>query len=141
MLKGASAYARTAQVTQSPRELEANLLMKAASRLQNIKDDWEIRQPELDEALTYNRKLWTILATAATEADNPLPRQIKQNIGNLGIFIFKRTVELTIEPKPEGLAALININRQIAEGLRMKPPGTTGADNAEAQVPPPPGAA
>ncbi|MGY6568624.1 MAG: flagellar biosynthesis regulator FlaF, partial [Salinarimonas sp.] len=64
-----------------------------------------------------------------------------QNIGNLGIFIFKRTVELTIEPKPEGLAALININRQIAEGLRMKPPGTTGADNAEAQVPPPPGAA
>jgi flagellar protein FlaF len=141
MLKGANAYARTAQVTQSPRELEANLLMKAASRLQNIKDDWEVRQPELDEALTYNRKLWTILATAATETGSPLPKQIRQNIGNLAIFIFKRTVEMMFEPKPEGLAALININRQIAEGLRMKPPGADSAGEAQTQMPPPPGAA
>lgn len=121
MYQAASVYAKNAQVSQSPRELEANLLMKAASRLQNIQDDWAIRQPELDDALTYNRKLWTILATAATETGNPLPREIKQNIANLSIFIFNRTVDLMIEPKPERLTVLVNINRQIAMGLRTRP--------------------
>jgi flagellar biosynthesis activator protein FlaF len=130
MHQAASVYAKNAQATQSPRELEANLLIKAASRLQNIQDDWAIRQPELDEALTYNRKLWTILATAATEASNPLPREIKQNIANLALFIFKRTVEVMAEPKPERLGALININRQIAAGLRERPAAETPAPEA-----------
>jgi flagellar biosynthesis activator protein FlaF len=121
MYQAASVYAKNAQVSQSPRELEANLLMKAASRLQNIQDDWAIREPELDDALTYNRKLWTILATSATDADNPLPREIKQNIANLALFIFKRTVDVMIDKKPEQLAALVNINRQIAMGLRARP--------------------
>jgi flagellar biosynthesis activator protein FlaF len=120
MHQAASVYARNAQVTQSPRELEANLLIKAASRLQNVQDDWAIRSPELDDALTYNRKLWTVLATAATEASNPLPREIKQNIGNLAIFVFNRTVDLMMEPTPERLTILININRQIAAGLRER---------------------
>jgi flagellar biosynthesis activator protein FlaF len=120
MHQAASVYARNAQVTQSPRELEANLLIKAASRLQNVQDDWAIRAPELDDALTYNRKLWTVLATAATEASNPLPREIKQNIGNLAIFVFNRTVDLMMEPTPDRLTILININRQIAAGLRER---------------------
>jgi flagellar protein FlaF len=121
MYQAASVYARNAQVAQSPRELEANLLIKAASRLQNIQDDWAIRAPELDDALTYNRKLWTILATAVTESTNPLPREIKQNIANLALFIFNRTVDLMIDPKPERLTVLVNINRQIAMGLRTRP--------------------
>ncbi|TVR12105.1 MAG: flagellar biosynthesis regulatory protein FlaF [Salinarimonadaceae bacterium] len=121
MSQGANVYARNAQATQSPRELEANLLMKAASRLQNVQDDWSVRAPELEEALTYNRKLWTILATSATEAENPLPREIKQNIANLALFIFNRTVDLMIKPRPEGLGVLVSINRQIAAGLRERP--------------------
>jgi len=121
MYQAASLYAKNAQASQSPRELEANLLMRAASRLQNIQDDWVIRAPELDDALTYNRKLWTILVTSATEAENPLPREIKQNIANLAIFIFKRTVDVMIDKKPEGLSVLVNINRQIAAGLRTRP--------------------
>ncbi len=121
MQHGANVYAKNAQATQTPRELEAGLLTKAAMRLQNVMDDWAIRQPELEEALTYNRKLWTILATSATEADNPLPREIKQNIANLALFIFNRTVDLMVDPRPEKIDALININRQIAAGLRAQP--------------------
>lgn len=127
MYQAANVYAKNAQASQSPRELEANLLIKAASRLQNVQDDWEVRFPELEEALAYNRKLWTILATAVTDASNPLPREIKQNIANLAIFIFNRTVDLMIEPKPERLTVLININRQIATGLRTRPEAETPA--------------
>ena len=118
MQQAASAYTKVAQATQSPRELEAAILMKAATRLQAIRDDWEGRRRELFEALTYNRKLWTILVSSTTEADNPLPVGIKQNVANLGIFIFNHTLAVMTQPAPERLAILIDINREIAAGLR-----------------------
>jgi flagellar biosynthesis activator protein FlaF len=110
-----------AQATQSPRELEASVLLKAASRLQAVRDDWNGRRGELDDALTFNRKLWTILVTSATDADNPLPPAIKTNIANLAIFVFERTITVMIEPAPEKLGALVTINREIAAGLRAQP--------------------
>src|SRR5215212_10826886 len=118
MQQAASAYARVAKATQSPRELEATVLLKAASRLQAVRDDWQGRRAELDEALTYNRKLWTILVTSVTDADNPLPQAIKNNIANLAIFVFERTITVMTEPAPEKLGALVTINREIAAGLR-----------------------
>ena len=121
MQQAASAYSKVAQTTQSPRELEAAVLMKAAVRLQAIRDDWAGRQGELEEALTFNRKLWTVLATSATEPGNPLPLAIKQNVANLGLFVFNHTVSLLMQPSPERLGALITINREIAAGLRASP--------------------
>jgi flagellar biosynthesis activator protein FlaF len=121
MQQAASAYARVAKATQSPRELEATVLLKAASRLQAVRDDWQGRRAELDEALTYNRKLWTILVTSVTDADNPLPQVIKNNIANLALFVFERTITVMTEPAPEKLGALVTINREIAAGLRGQP--------------------
>jgi|SRR4051794_28951126 flagellar biosynthesis activator protein FlaF len=118
MQQAATAYTKVAQATQSPRELEAAILMKAATRLQAIRDDWDGRRRELFEALTYNRKLWTVLVSSTTEADNPLPVGIKQNVANLGIFIFNHTLAVMTQPAPERLAILIDINREIAAGLR-----------------------
>lgn len=118
MHQAASAYARMSQTAQSPRELEATILMKAAARLQMIKDDWDNKQGDLDEALTYNRKLWTILVSSVTGEDNPLPTMIRQNIVNLGLFIFNRTLQLTADPQPDKITILVNINRDIAAGLR-----------------------
>ena len=122
MQQAASAYSKVAQATQSPRELEAAILMKAATRLQAIRDDWSGRRPELFEALTYNRKLWTILVSSATEADNPLPVAVKQNVANLGMFVFNHTLEVMTAPAPERLGVLITINREPAAGLRAAPP-------------------
>ena len=38
MQQAASAYSKVAQATQSPRELEAAILMKAVTRLQTIRE-------------------------------------------------------------------------------------------------------
>ncbi len=119
----AQAYQRTNQATASPRELEALLLIKAAAKLQSVRDEWDeteekARSAALDEALTYNRRLWTILVTSATKEENPLPVDLKQNIGNLGIFILNHTMRLLIRPEAARLDVLINVNRQIAAGLR-----------------------
>ena len=72
----------------------------------------------LDDALTYNRRLWTILATSVTSNDNPLPDEVKQNLGSLGAFILKHTFDVMSNPSPERLTTLIQINRNIAMGLR-----------------------
>jgi flagellar protein FlaF len=121
MQNGFSAYAaaaKSAQSTVSPRELEASLLIKAAMRLQAIADDWLGRARELDDALGYNRKLWTLLVSAVIAEDNPLPVDIKRNILGLANFIFNQTFRIAAAPAPEALGSLIQINRDIAAGLR-----------------------
>jgi flagellar protein FlaF len=121
MQNGFNAYAaaaKTAQSVVSPRELEASLLIKAATRLQAVADDWVAREREFDEVLTYNRRLWTLLVSAVIAEDNPLPVGIKQNILGLANFIFNHTFKLAADPQPQGLGILININRDIAAGLR-----------------------
>ena len=118
MHQAAKAYSSVAQATVSPRELEANLLVKAAAKLQTAKEEWQPKSPALDEALHYNRKLWTIFATSVTNPESPLPKPVRQNIASLAIFIFRRTLEAESAPAPEKLSALIDINRQIAAGLR-----------------------
>ena len=114
---GASAYQRV-QTTLAPRELEAHLLLKAAAQLQSFKDNWSYEAEAVAGALALNRKLWTILGTSATEESNPLPADVKENIGNLTVFVLKRTLEIMDDPSPEKLSALITINRSLAQGLR-----------------------
>jgi flagellar protein FlaF len=58
--------------------------------------------------------------SSATSPESLLPQQIKQNIGNLALFIFNQTMAMMSEPKPEKLAVLVSINREIAAGLRAK---------------------
>lgn len=114
---GAMAYQR-AQTTLGPRQLEAHLLLKAAAQLQAQKDNWSGDIEAVKAALALNRKLWTILGTSATSEDSALPADLRQNVGNLTVFILKRTLEIMAEPAPDKLTALIDINRMLAEGLR-----------------------
>jgi flagellar biosynthesis activator protein FlaF len=118
MTNPAQAYARTAQQTLQGRDLEAHVLVKSAARLQGIRDNFELRQGELDEALLANRKIWTIFVTSMSDEDCQLPSQLRANIINLGMFIFNRTIQLAVDPKPQQLDVLIDINRNIAAGLR-----------------------
>lgn len=120
MQNAAQAYGTVAQQTASPRDLEANLLLKAASRLQAVHDQWEQQQSKaaLDSALLFNRKLWTIFLTSVTNGDNPLPPAVRQNVANIGVFVMNQTLSMSANPKREQLPGLININRELAAGLR-----------------------
>jgi flagellar protein FlaF len=117
MRHAAQAYSAIAKKTVGPRELEADLLLNAAARLQAIRESWDSRRPELDAALLNNRRLWSIFVTSVTSTENPLPANVRQNIANLGLFVFKQTLNVLIDPKPDNLVSLININRELAAGL------------------------
>ena len=62
-----------------------------------------------------------VLVTSATGPDNPLPDAVKQNVANLGLFVFSHTLRLMADPAPELLGVLITINREIAAGLMTVP--------------------
>ena len=114
----AFAYQQVGTQTVSPRVLEANLLSRAAGQLQRVRDDWDNTQSELFTVLAYNRKLWTVFLGSVTGEESPLPKTLRENIANLGIFVMKQTMEIQAAPEPGKLSVLININREIAAGLR-----------------------
>jgi flagellar protein FlaF len=113
-----NAYRKTARETSGPRELEAMLLLEAAAKLQRAYDSWRDRPAGLDEALKYNRQLWTIFIDAVTQEDNKLPVKVRDNLTRLGVFVLGETFALLTKPKPDHLKAIIKINRSIATGLR-----------------------
>lgn len=104
------------------------MLLKAAARLQGIRDNWDTKKDELDDALTNNRKLWTVLVAGVSSDENKMPLEVKQNILGLGMFIFNHTISLIAQsdPDPRRIDVLININRQIAAGLRGRDSDTPG---------------
>jgi flagellar protein FlaF len=121
MHESAAAYARTAKTTLSGRDLEAQLLLRSAAKLTAIQEGWPATAGDLDPALIFNRKLWTVFATSATRPEYALPLQLKTNIANLAVFIFNRQFEIERAPGPEKLGTLISINREVATGLRTRP--------------------
>lgn len=114
----AHAYAQTAQKTVSPRELEATVLMKAASRMQELIDDDQANSDTWEDIVRYNRKLWTVFATSVTRPENPLPDAVKQNIANLAVFVFKQSMTAEADRCVSSVRSLISINCEIAAGLR-----------------------
>ncbi|SFI76981.1 flagellar biosynthesis regulator FlaF [Methylobacterium brachiatum] len=115
----ANAYARTSRSALTPREAESAVLLKAAQQLIGASHGLAAGDTKrLNEALSFNQRVWTILASEATADENPLPADIKQGIGNLGVFVLRSCVDTMIEPTPEKIANLVQINNEIAAGLQ-----------------------
>ena len=114
------AYQTVDRTTMSGRETEARVLSQAALKLKDCQDNWndEGRSTKLDEALKYNQRIWSIFQSELAKEDNPLPRQLKQDLLRLGAFIDRRIFETMAYPAPEKLTVVININQNIAAGLR-----------------------
>ncbi|MDY4841619.1 MAG: flagellar biosynthesis regulator FlaF [Alphaproteobacteria bacterium] len=113
-------YSSNEMQSLSQSELESRALINTASKLNYIREHWEEGKARLDEALDKNRRLWAIIASAMQEEDCPQPADVRQNILNLSVFIFKRTIDILTDPKPESLRVLIDINMNLAKGLNHK---------------------
>jgi flagellar protein FlaF len=113
----AQTYARVANTTASPREIEAKALLMAANKLQAVMTNADATFEQTSEALLFNRKLWSIFLSEAQRDENPQPLDVRQNIANIGIFVLSHTAALQISPQRDHFKPLIEINRNIAAGL------------------------
>jgi flagellar protein FlaF len=122
MNNAVNAYARTAHSALTPREAESALLLKAAQRLIGASQGLAAGETRpLNEALSYNQRVWTLLSAEATADQNPLPAEVKQGVGRLGVFVLRTCVDAMIAPTPEKIATLVSINNHIAAGLQGSP--------------------
>jgi flagellar protein FlaF len=58
-----------------------------------------------------------VFLSEMTDHTNPMPKQVRQNVANLGLFVLNHTVTVMNDPRPERLKSLIKINRELAAGL------------------------
>lgn len=118
--KAADAYSSTAATTDQ-RALEGKILQKAAQKLESLSSRLQsgekVPLEEIGDTFEYNRKIWTLFVSETMNDEHALPQNLKNNIASLGIFVFKRSHEALIEPTPERIRPLIDINRNIAAGL------------------------
>jgi len=131
------AYHTAAKASASNRDLEANALFKAARLLESCRLNWDSpeRPARLEEALTYQQRLWSFFQSELTQPANPLPAELRSWLLSLSVFLDKRAMEVRMNPDPAALEPLIKINREIALGLsagdlRQPPaaaPGTQAA--------------
>ena len=104
----------------SGRETEARVLTKAALKLKKCQDCWDQdeNQALLDEALKFNQRVWGILQGELAQDDNPLPKELRHDLIKLSTFINRRILETMAKPVPSKLNIIIDINNNIAAGLR-----------------------
>lgn len=118
-----NAYTTNQKESLSGRELEASVLSRAGLMLKSVKDNWESsdRDQKLMEAIKFNQKVWSFFQAELSDPENPLPQNLREDILNLSVFIDKRLFEVLAFPDPEKLSIVIDIDFNIAAGLRTNP--------------------
>ena len=95
-------YQNVEKTTISGRETEAQILTQTTMKLQACrKNSWNHNYEDLDAALKYNQKIWSIFQSELEKQDNPLPVQIKRDLLKLAAFIDRRIFEMMSFPSPE----------------------------------------
>jgi flagellar biosynthesis activator protein FlaF len=98
----------------NPARTEAWALLEAARELHRGKEgSLEIRRA----ALRRNWRLWTIFQANLLDPDCQVPPETRANLLGLADFIDRHTAELLVHGDPAKIDVLVNINRQISEGL------------------------
>ncbi|HXY99709.1 MAG TPA: flagellar biosynthesis regulator FlaF [Stellaceae bacterium] len=135
MASPAQKYART-PAPGNPAKSEAWALLESARLMEGAKGG---DSSELLGALRRNWRLWTIFQASLIDAECTVPTEIRRNLLGLANFIDRHTGQLLANPDPAQVDVLININRQIGEGLLEGQRAAAMKAAAETQTQPPAG--
>jgi flagellar protein FlaF len=129
------AYAANQRNDETVRETEALALLNCANRLEaackpDCSDD------DFVAHVKHNQELWTIFQSCLCDKSNELPADLKTILLNLSIFVDKTSVSAIMDRNVESLKSLIDINRNLAAGIRVKAKATSSGDG----MPPSPAA-
>ncbi|MBW7911049.1 MAG: flagellar biosynthesis regulator FlaF [Alphaproteobacteria bacterium] len=121
------------------RSLEGKILLKSARQLEELSKRLaageQVSLDDIGDPIEYNRKLWMVFVNDTMNDQHPLPQEIKNNIASLGVFVFKRSMDILAAPTAEKLQVLIEINRNIATGLMKQRPAEKATEGAAAPLP------
>jgi flagellar protein FlaF len=109
------AYQRVAQQAENPRDAEYRLFGQVTRALiEAAKVDHTDFQTRMD-ALDWNRRLWSALATDCADSSNAMAAPMRAQIISLSLWVSNHTS--AVMRREEDFEPLIEINRIIMQGL------------------------
>jgi flagellar biosynthesis activator protein FlaF len=113
------AYQRAAAQAEAPRASEYRLFGQVTRALMAAADAPEHELKTRIEALDWNRRVWSALATDCAAPENALPTPVKAQIISLSLWVSRHTS--AVMRREEEIEPLIDINRIIMQGLAGAP--------------------
>lgn len=112
------AYQQAAQRSESPREAELRLFGQVTRALVEAADTPKSDFAGRINALDWNRRLWSALATDCSDPTNALPQSLRAQIISLSLWV-NRHSSLVMRGE-DTFDALIDVNRMIMQGLSSR---------------------
>jgi flagellar biosynthesis activator protein FlaF len=109
------AYQQAATRAETPRDLEYRLFGQVTRALMEAAKTDRLQIAQRIDAIDWNRRLWSVLASDCADPDNKLPQQVRANIISLSIFVHKHS-KLVMRGE-EDFETLIDINRTMMQAL------------------------
>lgn len=108
------AYQNAQLAVEEPRSVEYRLFGQVTGALIAAQRENQ-RGKELVDAIDWNRRLWSALASDCLDQTNALPGELRARIVSLSIWVAKYSGQVTRDAAP--LEPLIDVNRTIMQGL------------------------
>ena len=109
------AYKAATARAETPRDLEYRLFGQVTRALVQASEVPETDLTTRIDALDWNRRLWSTLATACSEPANTMPQALRAQIISLDLFISRHSS--AVMRGEDDFETLIDINRMIMQGL------------------------
>ena len=118
------AYTQATARAENPRQSEYRLFSQVTHALIEAEglDSADIARRM--EALDWNRRLWSTLATDCSNPDNTLPAPLRAQLISISLFVSRHSS--AVMRREEDFEPLIDINKMIMQGLAP----TSGAQAA-----------
>lgn len=109
------AYQQASARAENPRDLEYRLFGQVTRALMQAAAADEGDFKTRIDALDWNRRLWSALATDCASPDNALPVPLRAQIISLSLWVNRHTS--AVMRKTESFDPLIDLNRTVMQGL------------------------
>ena len=123
------AYKQAATRAESPREAEYRLFGQVTRALMHAATVDRSDVATRIDALDWNRRLWSALATDCANPDNAMDKALRAQIISISLFVSRHSS--AVMRGDDDFEALIDINKMVMQGLAGPAPAA-GQGSAQA---------
>ena len=113
------AYKSATARAENPREAEYRLFGQVTRALIEASEADERDFKTRIDALDWNRRLWSTLATDCSDPSNALPAPVRAQIISISLWVSRHTS--AVMRREETIEPLVEINRMVMQGLAGAP--------------------
>ena len=119
------AYQQATARSESPREIEYRLFGQVTRALIAAAGLEAADLAGRMDALDWNRRMWSVLASDCASPGNQLPKQLRANIISLSLWVNRHTTAIMKSEAEFG--PLIEVNKLMMQGLEPRRDATAAA--------------